>query len=64
MPYPGRNNIYEATIKRMVNEAMAAQEQDFVRYLEETEQQKILYRDKKAAKKQLAWQRQKEKQSV
>ena len=29
MPYPGRNNIYEATIKRMVNEAMAFQEHDF-----------------------------------
>ena len=29
MPYPGRNNIYEATIKRMVNEALAAQEQEF-----------------------------------
>ena len=31
MPYPGRNNIYEATIKRMVNEALEAQEQEFVR---------------------------------
>ena len=30
MPYPGRNNIYEATIKRMVNEALEAQEQEFV----------------------------------
>ena len=29
MPYPGRNNIYEATIKRMVNEALDAQEQEF-----------------------------------
>ena len=29
MPYPGRNNIYEATIKRMENEAMEAQEQEF-----------------------------------
>jgi len=29
MPYPGRNNIYEATIKRMVNEALEAQEQEF-----------------------------------
>ena len=31
MPHPGRNNIYEATIKRMVNEALAAQEQEFAR---------------------------------
>ena len=31
MPYPGRNNIYEATIKRMVNEALEAQEQEFAR---------------------------------
>ena len=30
MPYPGRNNIYEATIKRMVNEALDAQEQEFI----------------------------------
>ena len=29
MPHPGRNNIYEATIKRMVNEALKAQEQEF-----------------------------------
>ena len=29
MPHPGRNNIYEATIKRMVNEALEAQEQEF-----------------------------------
>ena len=29
MPHPGRNNIYEAAIKRMVNEALEAQEQAF-----------------------------------
>ena len=29
MPHPGRNNIYEATIKRMVTEALEAQEQEF-----------------------------------
>ena len=29
MPHPGRNNIYEATIKRMVKEALEAQEQEF-----------------------------------
>ena len=31
MPYPGRNNIYEATIKRMVNKALDAQEQEFAK---------------------------------
>ena len=133
MPHPGRNNIYEATIKRMVNEALDAQEQEFAcnrgndsdeqllsylcfctslvghtpwpreivggsliearfgtwqtaianaklpmpttlnkltgftRYTEETERQKIVYREKKAAKKQKAQQRlkeQKEKQKA
>lgn len=133
MPHPGRNNIYDATIKRMVNEALDAQELEFahnrgndsdeeliaylqfcskllghtpwpreivggslieerfdswqaaiakaklpipttqdkltafVRYIEETERQKVVYRQKKAAKKQKAQQRQKiqkEKQSV
>ena len=133
MPYPGRNNIYDATIKRMVNEALDAQEQEFAqnrggdsdeqllaylqfcaellghtpwsreivggrsiedrfgswekalakaklpkpitqdkltgfaRYIEETERQKVVYRQKKAAKKQKNRQRQKiqkEKQSV
>ena len=29
MPHPGRNNIYDATIKRMVNEALEAREQAF-----------------------------------
>ena len=29
MPHPGRNNIYEATIRRMVNEAIETQEQAF-----------------------------------
>ena len=29
MAHPGRNNIYEATIKRMVTEALEAQEQEF-----------------------------------
>ena len=133
MPHPGRNNIYEATIKRMVNESLDAQEQEFTanrgadsdeqllsylcfcanllghtpwpreivggsmiearfgswetalanaklpmptmpnkltgftRYIEETERQKIVYREKKAAKKQKAQQRlkaQKEKQRI
>ena len=133
MPHPGRNNIYEATIKRMVNEALEAQEQAFIanrstdsdeqllgylcfcasllghtpwpreivggslieerfgswqtaiakaklpmpttpdkltgfaRYMEETERQKIVYREKKAVKMQKAQQRlkaQKEKQKT
>ena len=29
MPHPGRNNIYEATIRRMVSEAINAQEREF-----------------------------------
>ena len=29
MPHPGRNHIYEATIKRMVNQALQAQEEEF-----------------------------------
>ena len=123
MPHPGRNNIYDTAIRRMVNEAIEAQEQEFaqnrggdsdeqllcylqfcakllghtpwpreivggslivqrfgswgnalmkanlpkpsipdkltsfIRYQEEVERQKILYRKKKAAKKQLAQQR-------
>ena len=133
MPHPGRNNIYEAAIRRMVGEAINAQEQEFAcnrgndsddqliaylrfcadllghtpwpreivggsmieqrfgswetalakaklpkpvtqdkltgfaRYLEETQRQKVIYREKKAAKKQRAQQRmkaQKEKQTV
>ena len=125
MPYPGRNNIYDATIKRMVNEALETQEQEFAqnrggdsdeqllaylqfcaellghtpwpreivggsliearfgswekalekaklskptppdkltgftRYQEEVERQKVVYRQKKTAKKQRAQQRQK-----
>ena len=31
MPHPGRNNIYDATIKRMVNEVLEVQEQEFFR---------------------------------
>ena len=132
MPHPGRNNIYEATIRRMVTQALEEQEQafalahgadseeqlldylcrcasalkhtpwpreivggnyisqrfgswqnalvksnlpapnvpdkvnGFARYQEEIERQKVLYREKKAAKKQRAQQRlkaQKEKQA-
>ena len=29
MPHPGRNNIYDAAIRRMVNEALDTQEQQF-----------------------------------
>lgn len=133
MPHPGRNNIYEATIKRMVTQALETKETEFAachgadsdeqlldylrycavilkhtpwpreivggsliqqrfgtwqiavikaklplpatpdkitgfaRYQEETERQKLLYREKKAAKKQRAQQRmkaQKEKQAL
>ena len=133
MAYPGRNNIYEAIIKRMVTQALEAQEQEFclahgadtdeqrltylrycasvlnhtpwpreivggslieqrlgswqnalmcaklpapstpdkvsgfARYQEETERQKVLYRENKAAKKQRAQKRlkaQKEKQAL
>ena len=31
MPHPGRNNIYDATIRRMVKVALEAQEQEFAR---------------------------------
>ena len=31
MPHPGRNNIYEAVIRRMVQESLDAQEQVFIR---------------------------------
>ena len=31
MPHPGRNNIYESAIRRMVSEAFDAQEQEFAR---------------------------------
>ena len=133
MPYPGRTHIYDATIQRMVDQALEDQEAEFIknrsgdsdetllaylrfctqllghspwpreivggslieqrfttwenalkkadlpnpttpdkvtcfaRYYQETERQKQLYREKKAAKKQRARQRmleQKEKQSV
>ena len=133
MPHPGRNNIYEAAIRRMVSEAVDTQEQEFLqtcgndsdeqlldylkdctqllghtpwpreivggsiieqrfgswdmaladaklpqpttpdkltvftRYIEETGRQKLIYREKKAAKKQKSQQRmkaQKEKRSV
>ena len=133
MPHPGRNNIYEATIRRMVSQALEAQEQEFAashgadsnevllaylrdcasalnhtpwpreivggslieqrfgswenalvcadlpapctpdkltgfaRYQEETQRQKVCYRERKAAKKQRAQQRlkaQKEKQTI
>ena len=31
MPYPGRQNIYESVIRRMVKESMEAQESEFAR---------------------------------
>lgn len=42
MPYPGRNNIYEATIKRMVAEALEAQEQAFLAEHGEDSQAQLL----------------------
>ena len=32
MPHPGRNNIYEAAIKRMVTQSLEAQEQEFAQH--------------------------------
>ena len=44
MPYPGRNNIYEATIKRTMNEALEAQEQDFYNaHASDSEEQLLTY---------------------
>ena len=44
MAYPGRQNIYEATIRRMVNEALEQQEQEFrQQYGENTDEQLLAY---------------------
>lgn len=44
MGYPGRNNIYEAAIKRMVTQALEAQEQDFlVAHAADTDEQLLTY---------------------
>ena len=41
MGYPGRHNIYEATIRRMVTQALESQEQEFAQ-LHETDSDKQL----------------------
>ena len=44
MAYPGRQNIYEATIRRMVQEALEAQEQEFrQQHGEDTAEQLLRY---------------------
>ena len=44
MGYPGRDNIYEATIKRMVTQALEAQEQNFLdAHAADTDEQLLAY---------------------
>ena len=44
MAYPGRQNIYEATIRRMVQEALEQQEQEFQQQHEsDTDEQLLAY---------------------
>lgn len=44
MGYPGGNNIYEATIKRMVTQALEAQEQKFLdAHAADTDEQLLTY---------------------
>ena len=44
MAYPGRQNIYEATIRRMVQESLVQQEQDFRQQHEaDTDEQLVVY---------------------
>lgn len=42
MAYPGRQNIYEATIRRMVQQALEDQEQEFREQHEENTDQELL----------------------
>ena len=42
MAYPGRQNIYEATIRRMVQEALAQQEAEFRLYHEADSDEQLL----------------------
>lgn len=50
MAYAGRHNIYEATIRRMVNQALEAQEQEFAQFHEQdTPQQLLSYLQEQAA---------------
>ena len=44
MAYPGRQNIYEATIRRMVSEALEQQEQEFrQQHKEDADEQLLTY---------------------
>ena len=44
MGYAGRNNIYEATIKRMVTQALEAQEKNFINaHAADTDEQLLTY---------------------
>ena len=44
MAYPGRHNIYEATIRRMVQQALEQQEQEFrEQHQEDTNQELLMY---------------------
>ena len=44
MAYPGRQNIYDATIRRMVQEALEQQEQDFRgQHASDTDEQLLAY---------------------
>ena len=53
MAYPGRQNIYEATIRRMVQEALEQQEQDFrQQHAEDSDEQLLAYLRAWAIRKQ------------
>ena len=55
MAYPGRQNIYEATIRRMVKEALEQQEQEFrQQHIEATDEQLLAYLRAWAIRKQRA----------
>ena len=55
MAYPGRQNIYEATIRRMVREALTQQEQEFRQQHEtDTDAQLLAYLRAWAIRKQRA----------
>ena len=59
MPHPGRNNIYEAAIKRMVTQALEAQEQAFATQhtLDSDEQLLIYLRQRSATLRHTPWPR-------
>ena len=53
MAYPGRQNIYEATIRRMVQEALEQQEQTFrQQHAEDSDEQLLAYLQAWAIRKQ------------